>query len=49
MFDFEYLHGGRERGLGDGVVEYELIDHIAAARDGPYIQFTEAAASKGKI
>jgi cytochrome P450 len=41
LFEIEYLGGGREKRLGPDVLEYELIDHIAASRDGPLIQFTK--------
>lgn len=42
MFDLEYLGGGKEdRLLGDGGLEYKLIDHLAAAREGPIIRFVK--------
>lgn len=40
MFDLQYVGSGREdRVLGHDVVEYKLVDHLAAAREGPVIRF----------
>lgn len=42
MFDLEYFGGGKEdRLLGSEGLEYKLIDHLAAAREGPVIRFTK--------
>ena len=40
LYDVKYLGKGREEAWGPDVVEYKMIDHIAAARVGPVIEFT---------
>jgi cytochrome P450 len=40
LYDLKYLGQGREETWGPEEVEYKLIDHLAAARTGPIIQFT---------
>jgi cytochrome P450 len=39
LFDLYYVSGGMEDEFGDGVVEYKLVDHFAAARTGPVVRF----------
>jgi len=44
MFDVEYVGGGKEdRLLGPGAddLEYQLLDHLAAGRNGPIIRFNK--------
>ncbi|KAH8812524.1 cytochrome P450 [Xylogone sp. PMI_703] len=39
-YDLRYLGAGKEDRLHIDAVEYKLIDHLAAAREGPIIEFT---------
>jgi cytochrome P450 len=39
LYNLEYVGGGREVAFGAGVLEYKLLDHLAAGRSGPIIQF----------
>jgi cytochrome P450 len=41
LYDVKYLGLGREECWGSDVVEYKMVDHIAAARVGPLIEFTK--------
>ena len=41
MFDMEYRGGGREDAFGGDVVEYKLLDHLAAGRSGPTVRFVK--------
>jgi cytochrome P450 len=40
-YDIEYVCGGKDGRFGDNVdiVEYKLLDHLAAGRNGPVIRF----------
>lgn len=42
LYDIEYIGGGREDRLGSDVMEYKLMDHLAAGRSGPIILFKKA-------
>ena len=40
-YELEYVAGGKEDRFGDNpeIVEYKLLDHLAASRQGPVIRF----------
>lgn len=40
LYDVEYIGGGRE--VSPDVIEYKLLDHLAAGRSGPVICFQKA-------
>lgn len=41
LYDFRYIEGGFEDSFDTHPVEYKLVDHMAAARSGPIIQFVK--------